>query len=159
MNQQYFPEAWYASEEKIKTPFKFIVFDDRGSLMISESSLEFNGEKHDIQIDKSNIRDIAISRQNINWVIYLIFDILTIVFIIVFSLLTGINIIVLIMLLLVLNGFGLLVGLSTKWIHIEYISQNNTLERAYFADGSMYGWAGLLGGTKKMFNSVKSVIN
>lgn len=39
-----------------------------------------------------------------------------------------------------------------NWVKIEYYDLNNELQQAYFADGNNRGWAGIFGGTKKLYN-------
>jgi hypothetical protein len=46
-----------------------------------------------------------------------------------------------------------------NWVKIEYCSNNNELQRAYFADGNMRGWSGIFGGTKKIYNQLKATYN
>jgi len=152
MTQNKFPSVWYASEEKIKSASKLVVFDDRGSLDISGANIQFTGKKNNIQINKSAVKNISITRQKINWITYLIVNVLSIVYFI----FTGMNIIFLIILLVIGNGFGLLINSSTKWVLIEYLNQNRNLRKAYFANGSMFGWSGLFGGTQKIYDFIRS---
>jgi hypothetical protein len=42
-----------------------------------------------------------------------------------------------------------------NWVKIEYDGGRT----AYFADGSMLGWGGILGGTLKIFNAVRQCQN
>jgi hypothetical protein len=39
-----------------------------------------------------------------------------------------------------------------NWVKIEYYDSRNELQQAYFADGNSRGWAGIFGGTKKLYN-------
>lgn len=70
MNQNKSPKVWYASEKRIKSITKFVVFDDSGTLEISDKAIKFIGPIHKITINKSDIRDISLVKQNINWVSY-----------------------------------------------------------------------------------------
>ena len=155
MTKNNFPNVWYASEEKIKSASKRIVFDNAGSFNISESKLEFKGGGNYIQIEKSNIKNILITKQKINWITYAIINISLILwffFVYVFSVKSTLTFVVI---LLVLNGFGLLINTSTKWILIEFNDQNGNLKKAYFANGSLLGWSGIFGGTQKLYHSIK----
>ena len=152
MTQNKFPNVWYASEEKIKSASKLVVFDDRGSLDISGANIQFTGKKNNIQINKSSVKNISITRQKINWITNLIVNVLLIFY----FMFMGMNIIFLIILLAIANGFGLLIASSTEWVLIEYLDQNRNLRKVYFADGSMFGWSGLFGGTQKIYDPIKS---
>ncbi len=150
MKIQTFSKIWYASEKKIKNVWKLIVFDDRGFLNIYDDRIEFNGKKSNIQI--KNIKNILIKRQKVNWGIYFIIDVLFVFYVCLFFpkiILGGL------LILLIGNIFGLSVALATKWILIEYLDQNNNLKKVYFADGSMFGWSGVFGGTKKIYKILK----
>lgn len=39
-----------------------------------------------------------------------------------------------------------------NWVKIEYYDSRNELQQTYFADGNNRGWAGIFGGTKKLYN-------
>ncbi len=41
MEQNTSPKVWYASEKRIKSATKFIVFDDTGTLKIGDKTIEF----------------------------------------------------------------------------------------------------------------------
>lgn len=156
MTKNNFPNVWYASEEKIKSASKRIVFDDLGPFNISESTLEFKGGENYIQIEKSNIENILITKQKINWITYAIINISMILwffFVYAFSIKLTLTFFAA---LLVLNGLGLLINVNTKWILIEFIDQNKNLKKAYFANGSLLGWSGIFGGTQKLYHSIKS---
>ncbi len=42
-----------------------------------------------------------------------------------------------------------------NWVKIEYMGPNNLPMQAYFADGNKAGWAGIFGGTKRIYNQLK----
>jgi hypothetical protein len=46
-----------------------------------------------------------------------------------------------------------------NWVKLEYYDNNNEIQQAYFADGNNRGWAGIFGGTKKIFNLLKTIYN
>lgn len=151
MTTQNFPKVWYASAKRIGSIWKFLVFDDIGSLNICDSILEFKGRKNNIQIN--NIRSVSIVKQKINWGVYLIVNILAIFYIYLFFLKLILGALIV---LLLANIEGLLIGSNTKWILVEYLDQSNKPKKAYFADGSMFGWSGIFGGTKEIYNILKS---
>ena len=43
-----------------------------------------------------------------------------------------------------------------NWVRVEY-EEDGTLTTAFFADGSMRGWGGIFGGTKRILQAVKRV--
>jgi len=156
------PNVWYASEKKVKSASKFLVFNDKGSLDFSGENILFTGKKNTIQIGKSTVRGISMVSQDINWVTYIMTNILAIaVYYFVFTsishfVFTGEDVVLLIVYFLIANGFGLLVGKSTKWILVEYLDKNGNPGKAYFADGSMRGWSGIFGGTRKIYDLIRS---
>ena len=44
-----------------------------------------------------------------------------------------------------------------QWVKLDYISTTGDRHTAYFADGRFAGWGGLLGGTRRMFQMLKSL--
>lgn len=151
MTQPNFPKVWFASEQRVKSPTKFLVFDDRGPLDVSSEGIEFRGKRGSISISGSAIRDISISRQKLNWVTYLIVNALLVVY----FLLTSTTIAFMLWILILGNGFGVLVSLSTKWVVVEYSGQDGILKKVHFADGSAFGWSGLFGGTLGIYREIR----
>jgi hypothetical protein len=151
-----FPEVWYASEKKANRPFKLIVYDDKGSMDITNRVIHFKGKfkgyNNDILIKKRNINKVKMSPQRINWIIYLIINIILMTYFFCFFN-NFIIIIINIIILAIMDGFGLWVAKSTKWVVIEYL-ENNTMKQVWFANGSKLGWSGIFGGTKKIYESI-----
>ena len=46
-----------------------------------------------------------------------------------------------------------------NWVKLEFISDKGEKESAFFADGKMLGWSGILGGTKALLNKIKQSYN
>nr|WP_067061823.1 hypothetical protein [Mucilaginibacter sp. L294] len=46
-----------------------------------------------------------------------------------------------------------------NWVKLEYYDHLNELKEAYFADGNKGGWAGIFGGTKKIYTLIKDMYN
>jgi hypothetical protein len=145
-----FPKIWYASEKKFNAKFKQIVFDDNGSLEISNINFIFKGKKDNIKINRSKIKNISIINQKMNWISYLIVTFILVLF----SFLNKYNLIVLFFVIIIGWGFGILINHSTKWIQIGFIDNNNKLKKVYFANGSNNGWSGIFGGTQKIYDSI-----
>ena len=133
--------VWYASERKAKSATKFLAFDDKGTFEITKTFLNFTGRKTSFKIEKESIKNMCLVRQTINWVVYLVFNL--------FFILTG-----QIFILLIADVIGLLIALNTKWVCITYLQGTET-KNIYIADNSSFGWGGIFGGTRKMFQIVK----
>jgi len=154
MVPQAFQDVWYASETRMKIFSKVIVFDDRGALLISPESLEFHGNKNHIQISRTSINGISFTRQEVNWTSYLIVNVVTILFFMLF--LPVMALIHLTVILLVAGILSYLIVLNTIWVLIEYRDQDSRVKQAFFADGSQCGWSGIFGGTKRLYWSIRS---
>jgi hypothetical protein len=46
-----------------------------------------------------------------------------------------------------------------KWVKIEYRDASGELNQAFFADGNNRGWAGIFGGTKKLYQIIVRCIS
>lgn len=152
MNQNKSPKVWYASEKRINSITKFLVFDDSGTLEISNKTIEFRGPKNTINIDKNNIKNISLVKQKINWVTYVISNIALLIYI--KSRGVELNATVLVY-FIIFNIFGFLVGMNTKWLEITY-TENGADKKVYFASAGMLGWSGIFGGTKKIYDSLQN---
>jgi hypothetical protein len=152
MAEKTFSSIWYASEQKIKSISKLIVYDEKGQLDIDEKNIVFSGNKSTIKMEIGRITNITLARQSINWIIYLIMNLIFLPF-----LACSLGIIPAILLLIIVNIPGLMIGWNTRWTLIEYQDEKGNQEKAYFADGSGFGWGGLFGGTGKLYNSLKAI--
>jgi len=142
MNEMRFPQVWFADEKRNLSVTKMVVFSDRGCLEVKPDRLIFKGKKSELQI--SNIKGVSLARQRINWVAYLIINLILIAY---FAWLINISPDIyswpfLLVLLLISDMVGLIVGYNTKWVRVEY-SDGNRDNRAFFADGSSLGWRGV----------------
>lgn len=151
MNQINSPKVWYASEKRINSITKFLVFDDSGTLEISDKTIEFKGPIYKIKINKSQVKDISLVRQKINWVIYVAVNIIGLFYI----QSIGESLDMVIIYLIIGNILGLMVGLNTKWVAITY-GEDGTDKKVHFANADMAGWSGILGGTKKIYDSLQN---
>lgn len=132
MNQNKSPKVWYASEEKLKSRTKFIVFDDSGVIETSDETIDFKGPIYTINISKSQIKNVALVRQKINWIMYLVVNIAVLIYI------TDLDATVL-MYLIICNILGLMINMNTKWLEITY-AENGIDKKIYFAGAEMLGW-------------------
>ena len=156
MGKDYFSNIWFADEQRIRSISKLLVLSDKGSLRIKQNSFEFRGKKSSLRMTK--IRQISIVNQQISRIVLLITNLLSGVFLLVLGsqlppdIFHPKYIFAIISIIAILGGdaLALLVVHNTKWIKLEY-----DIERvAYFADGSILGWGGLFGGTKKLFRKL-----
>ena|SRR3972149_3180358 len=158
MSRNLFQQVWFADEKRNRSIKKLLVFTDRGSLEVEPDFVLFSGRKLKLKI--SNIKNVSLARQRIGWIPYLIMNVLLIVW---FGFLTitrpdVYSFSFLLPLLLGANAFSLIVAYSTKWVRVEYSDDVKRITQAYFADGSLWGWGGLFGETKKMYQMLKSLM-
>ena len=149
MNEMHFQQVWFADEKRNLSATKMVVFSDRGCLEVKPDRLIFKGKKSELQI--SNIKDVSLVRQRINWVAYLIMNLVLVAY---FAWLIKDTPDIfswpfLMVMLLIGDIFGVIVGYNTKWVRVEY-SDGNRDNRAFFADSSSLGWGGIFGGTENM---------
>jgi hypothetical protein len=160
---QWLSSVWYATPEKINSMTKLMVFNDRGSLELLAGEMQYRGSKYDLPI--RNILNVSLCRQRLPWVIYLIMNIpniaIAVCLAVAFSYIGILAAVVIVgifaAVVIAANLFGVLVGMSTKWIQVEYEDELGHARKAYFADGSLLGWGGILGGTSRVFHTIKEL--
>lgn len=160
---QQFKSVWYATPEKVNSMTKLIVFSDRGPLDVFQDRVEYHGKT--FAISMPNIVAVSLTAQRIPWVTYLLSNIVGIAcFAVIFAvrLNRGVggtmlwrNLGVIAAILVMGNLIGLLGSTSTKWISVEYKDESNNAQTAYFADGSLLGWGGILGGTSALYRAIQ----
>lgn len=141
---------WYADEKKINSISKILVYNDIGLLSFSDKIIYFKGKKNSFSINKESVQNISLTNQKMNWVVYIIINLLLILF----FYLVQTNLVPALIYILFGNVLGLISGFKTKWICIKYLDQNQILKKAYFADGTKGGWNGIFGSTKKLYNEL-----
>jgi hypothetical protein len=149
---QRFESVWYATPEKVQSMTKFIVFSDRGTLDVLPGGLQYHGKKVSLSMPK--VVAVALTRQQIPWLTYVIVNIAMVVYFAV-TYANRLNLGVLVGILVGANLFGILIGASTKWVMVEYQDEANQQRKAYFADGSLLGWGGILGGTAGLYHALE----
>jgi hypothetical protein len=141
---------------------KLIVFSDRGSLDVWADEISYRGRKFRFAMPK--IFGVSIIRQQIPWVSYAIANVAALpCFVVAYfigmftgDLFIGVLAAVLMGALIIgSNLLGLLIARSTKWIFVEFQDESNQFRDAYLADGSLLGWGGLLGGTKRLYRTLQ----
>lgn len=147
--ERQFRKILYATKQRVDSATKFLIFDDRGTLQLNAGSLRFSGKKNVIDID--DVVEADLVSQRINWVTYLIVNVVLIVYLA----FIGIGLGPALVLLVISNAVGILIGKSTKWVLVRYRDHSGQLREAYFADATALGWGGLLGGTRKLCEAIK----
>lgn len=159
-NLNTFKNVWYATEKRAKSASKLLVYDDVGSVEIRNGTFEFLGSTIGIRIDEIN--RIYLGRQKVNWLTYLIgmviFVPISYLCYLPLKFIAGINSNFLVWLWIIAIVFGLVVGISTKWVVIEHKDSNGVTVKSYFADGASHGWKGVFGGTQRMYHRLKNDI-
>ena len=128
-----FPTVWSATRQRVQSMSKLVVFDDRGSLEESAGKLRFAGKK--TQLERGDICAIELTAQTVNWVAYAVVDVAIIVYFWYLELPLALAVVIFI----AANGFGLLIGTQTKWVHVAYRDGAGRTGEAYFADASRMG--------------------
>lgn len=160
-----FPNVWYATPDRAASLTKLVVFDDSGSLEVSPQGSIFSGKRGMLDL---GIRTVSLSRQRLPWVTYGLTNAMLVPVLLLFVWfllssrfdLTGdlyfTAVAVIIVVMAAANVLGLLVGISTPWVLVEYKDKHGQARRAYFADASGFGWGGIFGGTKRMYQALVS---
>jgi hypothetical protein len=160
-----FPNVWYATPERAASLTKLVVFDDSGSLEVSPQECTFSGKREILDLDTCTV---SLARQRLPWVTYALMNALLVpvLLLYVWSLLSAgldltsgwslVGVAAVLGVMAAANGLGLLVGISTPWVLVEYKDEHGQVRRAYFADASGFGWGGIFGGTKRMYQALAS---
>ena len=158
--EQNFSSVWFATEQQIRSRTRFFNFSDRGSLSFSPEKLQFTGRKYNLRI--KDIKTVDIIYPQIPW----ISNILSIIFSLIFLglitwILDGPEAIAMPVAIIFTVYFILFVPFATLiqkvmlWVEVVYADDENVLQKAYFLDGSLLGWGGILGGTLKMYKELR----
>jgi hypothetical protein len=152
-----FPNAWLAGSRRANSIWKFLVYEDIGTLSITPNGIWFRGRKgHSLSAAWSDIDNVEMRKQNAAWALQ--------------ACLVGIA--CLITLLNGLTGEGpflhyVLVALGiaaffgvfgrsmadrykVPWIVVTYRDHRSEHHEAWLADGSRVGWGAMDGGTQKI---------
>jgi hypothetical protein len=160
-----FPNVWYATQDRAASLTKLVVFDDSGSLEVSPQGYTFSGKRGILDLGTSSV---SLACQRPPWVTYVLMNavLVPVLLLCVGSLLSarldltsGWGLVVIAAIITVMaaaNGLGLLVGICTPWMLVEYKDKHGQVRRAYFANASGFGWGGIFGGTKRMYQALAS---
>ncbi len=69
------------------------------------------------------------------------------------SIFTPLFMVIIFIVLVLSNALGLMIAYKTNWVHLVYGTDHKEL---YLADGSMFGWGGIFGGTARIFKDMKN---
>ncbi|HMF32171.1 MAG TPA: hypothetical protein VKK79_12185 [Candidatus Lokiarchaeia archaeon] len=142
---------WYSSQARFQRRLKSLIYDHAGSLQITEETIIFSYGSNSIQIPKDSIKKIAFVRSPLSWGYAIAISAFTILSIILFLLPNSypIGIFALIFGVIALIGY-----LGTNWVQIRFGNSEGQENVAYFMDGSLLGWGGVLGGTHHFFETL-----
>jgi hypothetical protein len=159
-----FPSVWYATPDRAGSLTKLVVFDDAGSLEVSPRGSAFSGRNG--RIDLGGISSVSLSRQRLPWVTYALVNAVTLpALALPVGVLLGMRpdlaggwwlalVASLVGLMVAANALGVLVGISTRWVVVDYTDEYGQVWRAYFADASGLGWGGIFGGTRRVYRAL-----
>jgi len=171
-----YQNVWLSTEEKLQARSKR-VFEDRGVLLIYPSHLEFQSKSQALSISgvnnatayhfkptrfTSTIYTILLLGIFIACVLtlielllyYLVYDLS---FPLNFSIPVWVGFLILFTLVIsaLIFNFSSSGPLgSSMWVKIDYLNEQNQLQTVYLAESSWFGWGGILGGTKKMHETI-----
>src|ERR1044071_9962748 len=157
-----FPKVWFATERQINNQARFFNFSDRGSLHFASGALQFRGQKQSLNINK--IESIDLISPRIPW-ITIAYSLVFIFVVLGFGLsripseLVLTIILISVPFLVILLPLVIFVQKALVWVEVEFIDNENVLQRAYFLDGSrlylnMFG--SLLDDTLRMYKILRS---
>jgi len=156
--KQEFSSIWFATEKQIKNRFRFFNFSDRGSLNSSLGELHFKGNKYNIVI--KNIKSIDVAYPLVPWGSLALALIFVVMFFGVFgwftrSAVTFPFVLIFFVYLVLFVPFVTLIQKIMLWVEVVYLDNDNTLQYAYFFDGSSLGWKGILGGSLELYKRLR----
>jgi hypothetical protein len=164
-----FPNVWYATPARAASLTKLVVFDDSGSLEVSPQESFFSGRRGRIDLGSASV--VSLTRQRLPWVIYALINAALVPPLLLFpwfllgsrlDFTSGFGLVVVVGLVAVMiasNAIGMLVGINTPWVLVEYEDKDGQFQQAYLADASGFGWGGIFGGTKRIYQAIASSID
>lgn len=151
-------DIWYATDRKFAASFKTPPYSDTGVLKQGSSGLlEFVGSKSTLKMQ--DVTAIQMTAPPFPFIQFAIVNTLLIGFSALTIWPSGDAFRTAVSLaFIVLSNVFLLILFRKKWIEIRY-KIGAQPRNAYFFDASSLGWGGMLGGNKKIFQSLNSVIS
>jgi hypothetical protein len=139
-----------------------IVFDDVGSLDVEGDAASFTGRKYavSLRVAQAELRSQAWNRTAYLWINLATLPFYFALFALLYAfgirgLFLAAAIVVALLGIAGSNVLGYLIGQGTKWLVLTGESVDGEPVTGYFADGQLLGWSGMLGGTSRMFESVR----
>ncbi len=156
-----FPNVWFSTEEKWLRTSKLFPFSDIGHLIVASGAIRFQGMKYNFKI--SQVQHIYIECKNMAWRTFFV------------SALAGTLFWYLVLVLeyywlklarpdllgatitwtIIIICFAMLKAVGDTWVAIEFIQEDNQVDRLYFKDMSWLGFGNLLGKTKKLVSLIE----
>ena len=147
-----FSKVWFATDEKLRSMTKLFVLSDQGQLECTVNELQFRGKHTELSI--KNITRVAVVRQTLPWVTYLVGNVALVLYLLYgsrFRWTPEVIAAILVPLNLVMIG----IGVTTKWIQVDFKDESGAAGVAYFTDGSMMGWGSHFGGFKPLLQAIE----
>jgi hypothetical protein len=149
---QYCPSIiWYASDKRALSCLKVLVFDDKGALAVRDGVIRFAGERGAKCLIIEKIDAVEMASQNSNWPVHLAAATALI------GLFTarGYPVIVTATIVIMTAIIGISIGRATKWVRVAYRTEDGKSAAAWFADGSGFGRAALIGGSQMLYDVIR----
>ncbi len=154
----YFETVWYASEEYAKGHVKFIAYEEIGDLLLTQKDgkleVQFLQESK-IKFRIADIIKVYRARQGFPYFLY----IFGITIYLVFGAIGGLgNLLYVIFMIAISLPLGLLIYFSQRWVVIKSKHQGE-IKQYYFYDGRHKGYAGRFGGNKKIYRTIRKMMD
>jgi len=141
---------WLASNKRARSIFKFIVYDEQGTLILSNFRLEYKGAS----LVSGRIVSSEFAYQAINWPLHLaawaLFLLLR---------LDDSGHLPSIQKLLLYFGIYLVIVsfiFSLRWVKVVVGLKDGTQREIYVCDGRFFGWGALLGRNRSLYSRIKA---
>ncbi len=151
------PSVWYATQARVRDPFRWKSLDDKGGLAVWPGHVRFVGQR--TTVDCPDVRAIGLERQAFPLLTFVLTNAVLLGLIyggvlrtftpdnpLTWPLVAALN-----LLTLVVNGF-------TRWVWLEYADSGCGIRRAYFVDGWNFGRGRVFGGTTRLYESLRATV-
>lgn len=151
-----FVNVWFATRDTIESAIKLKMFNDSGALEVAVDSLRFSGRKQTLVI--RDVADFRLVSQRPNWLaIVIVFAGMAMLAVLAGYLQPGRSLMVDLLVLAAAAVFGIYANSRVRWVRVSYRGDDGAAHEAYFTDGSSYGWGGITGGTRKLFDKLNTM--
>ncbi|MRR11676.1 hypothetical protein EG835_04230 [bacterium] len=158
-----FQQVWFATDERLHSRSKMIAFDDVGRLSVDANRLDFSGSKLTFTVlDVSQPTLVSATWNSIAYLYaYVAFAVLMVPIYLLYATVGQARLFwwsIVLSLPIVAGLQILLVHRLKRWMRVTGTGPDGTISAFYFFDGRAMGWAGMLGGTSRLVDSVDSCL-